>query len=169
MQIHFDYIHGPALRVLAKALIEIAEIQEQAVQSIVPVGAMSSSDVTLAAQQKQDLANAAANREDDAAREAMQAKRDEAKKSRKAAASAEAPKQSPSAGAQPQETTATTASPSEPARTVSLEEVRAVCAAKSNSGKAADVKALLKEFGAAKLTDVDPAKFADLLTAAEAL
>jgi len=124
MQIHFDHIHGPALRVLAKALIEIAELQEQQLES----SAMPTSDVVLAAQPK---------------------------KPRKAAGEV--------TGEVTREVTPA------PAPAVTLEQVRAVCAAKSNSGKAAEVKALLQKFGATKLTDVDPAKFADLLTAAEAL
>lgn len=126
MQIHFDHIHGPALRVLAKALIEIAELQEQQLES----SAISTSDVVLAAQPK---------------------------KPRKAAP--------PVTGEVTGEVTPAPA----PAPAVTLEQIRAVCAAKSNFGKVAEVKALLKQFGAAKLTDVDPAKFADLLTAAEAL
>lgn len=132
MQIHFDHIHGPALRVLAKALIEIAELQEQQLES----SAMPTSDVVLAAQPK---------------------------KPRKAAGEV--------TGEVTREVTreVTPAPAPAPAPAVTLEQVRAVCAAKSNSGKAAEVKALLKQFGAAKLTDVDPAKFADLLTAAEAL
>lgn len=52
---------------------------------------------------------------------------------------------------------------------VTLEQVRAMCASKSQVGKAPEVKQLLQKFGAAKLTDVDPAKFADLLTEVEAL
>ena len=122
MQIQFDKLDGPALRVLAKALIEIADLQEQQLES----SAISTSDVVLAAQPK---------------------------KPRKAAG----------------EVTGEVTPAPAPAPAVTLEQIRAICAAKSNFGKVAEVKALLKQFGATKLTDVDPAKFADLLTAAEAL
>ena len=47
-----------------------------------------------------------------------------------------------------------------------LEEVRAVLAEISRKGKTAEMKALLSEFGAAKLSDVDPTRYKDLLAAA---
>jgi len=119
MQIQFDKLDGPALRVLAKALIEIADLQEQQLES----SAISTSDVVLAA---------------------------------------------PPVEVTGEVTGEVTPAPA-PAPAVTLEQIRAICAAKSNFGKVAEVKALLKQFGATKLTDVDPAKFADLLTAAEAL
>lgn len=59
------------------------------------------------------------------------------------------------------------ASPSESKLT--LEQVRAKLTAISQAGKAAEVKALLKEFGVAKLTDVPPEKFPEILSKAEAL
>lgn len=52
---------------------------------------------------------------------------------------------------------------------VTLEQVRAKLASLSQAGKAAVVKTLLKKFGAAKLTEVDAGKFAELLAEAEAL
>lgn len=52
---------------------------------------------------------------------------------------------------------------------VTLEQVRARLAQLSQAGKTAEIKALLSKFGAAKLTDLSSEKFADLLTAAEAL
>lgn len=57
------------------------------------------------------------------------------------------------AGAQPQ--------------TFTLEEVRARLAAVSKRGKADQVKALLQQFGTTKLTEVDPARYGELMTAAE--
>lgn len=165
MQIHFNYIEGPALRVLAKALVEIAEIQEQQLNARVGASGIGGAiqgggGVMLCAEQRQDLANAEANRQDDAYREELQAKRDATKKTR-------AKKEPEQAAPEPAPKPAPEPAPAKPV--VSLEEVRAVCAAKSNSGKAPQVKQLLQKFGAAKLTDVDPAKFADLLTEAEAL
>ena len=52
---------------------------------------------------------------------------------------------------------------------ITIEKVRAVLAEKSQSGKQPEVKELITKFGANKLTDIDPAKFAELLKEAEAL
>lgn len=50
-----------------------------------------------------------------------------------------------------------------------LVEVRATLARLSNAGKTDEVKALLKKFGASKLTDVPAEKYIALITEAEAL
>lgn len=52
---------------------------------------------------------------------------------------------------------------------ITLEEVRAVLAAKSVQGYTAEVQALIHKRGLEKLSQVDPAQYADLLTEAEAL
>lgn len=65
---------------------------------------------------------------------------------------------------QPQETKATAK-----AKEISIETVRAVLADKSQSGKQLEVKALITKHGARKLTDVDPAKYEELLKEAEML
>ena len=52
---------------------------------------------------------------------------------------------------------------------IKLEDVRAVLADISRSGKTAEMKALLAKFGASKLSDIDPVKYADLLAEAEAV
>ncbi len=52
---------------------------------------------------------------------------------------------------------------------LTLEEVRAVLAAKSQSGKQKEVKALITKYGAKKLTDIDPACYKELLREAEVL
>lgn len=52
---------------------------------------------------------------------------------------------------------------------VTLEQVRAVLTEKSQSGKTAEVRALLQKFGAAKLSEIEPDKYSELLKAAEAL
>jgi hypothetical protein len=52
---------------------------------------------------------------------------------------------------------------------ITIEKVRAVLAEKSQSGKQAEVKALITKFGAKKLTDIDPEKYEDLLKEAEVL
>lgn len=52
---------------------------------------------------------------------------------------------------------------------VTLEQVRAVLAEKSRSGHTAEVRALLVKHGAAKLSKVDPAEYAALLTEAGAI
>ena len=52
---------------------------------------------------------------------------------------------------------------------IALETVRAVLAEKSRAGFTADVRALLEKHGAAKLSEIDPAKYAALMTDAEVL
>jgi len=52
---------------------------------------------------------------------------------------------------------------------VTLEQVRAVLAEKSHDGFTAEVRALLEKYGASKLSQIDPSKYADLLAEAEAL
>jgi hypothetical protein len=52
---------------------------------------------------------------------------------------------------------------------ITLEQVRAVLADKSRSGKTAKVRELLLSFGAEKLSEIDPARYAEMLKAAEAL
>lgn len=53
--------------------------------------------------------------------------------------------------------------------TYTLVEVRAKLAGLSQAGKQAQVKALIESFGAAKLTDIDPAKYAAVMQQAEVL
>lgn len=55
------------------------------------------------------------------------------------------------------------------AKAVTLEEVRAVLADKSQQGFTADVRALLEKYGAPKLSQIDPANYAALLADAEGL
>ena len=50
-----------------------------------------------------------------------------------------------------------------------LEEVRAVLANKSQSGKQKEVKALIATYGVAKLTAIDPTHFSELIQRAEQL
>ena len=57
----------------------------------------------------------------------------------------------------------------QPEKTVTLEEVRAVLAAKSAAGKNAEVKSLISKYGADKLSAVDPGCYAALLKDAEVL
>ena len=52
---------------------------------------------------------------------------------------------------------------------VALEQVRAVLAEKSQDGKTAQVRELIGKFGAGKLSEVAPERYADLLAAAEEL
>ncbi|MDO5722514.1 MAG: hypothetical protein Q4P06_08265 [Actinomycetaceae bacterium] len=52
---------------------------------------------------------------------------------------------------------------------VSLEQVRAALADLSGKGRTAQVKALITQAGAEKLSDVDPAKYGWLLSQAEGL
>lgn len=57
----------------------------------------------------------------------------------------------------------------EPTPTVTLEEVRAKLAGLSQSGKQAEVKTLIKKFGAKKLTEIPKEKYPELLALAEAM
>ena len=52
---------------------------------------------------------------------------------------------------------------------IKLEDVRAVLAEKSRAGHTAEVRALLKKYGAAKLSEIDPANYEALLQDAEAI
>lgn len=52
---------------------------------------------------------------------------------------------------------------------ITIEQVRAVLADKSRSGKTAGVRELLKKFGAGKLSEIDPTRYPELLVEAEAL
>lgn len=52
-------------------------------------------------------------------------------------------------------------------KTVTLEEVRTKLAGLSQTGKQSEVKALIKKFGAVKLTDIPKEKYHELLKAAE--
>ena len=59
--------------------------------------------------------------------------------------------------------------PADPKPTLTLEQVRAVLADKSRHGYTADVKALLRQHGADKLSDIAASEYEALLTEAEAL
>ena len=56
-----------------------------------------------------------------------------------------------------------------PAKAVTLEQVRAVLADKSQQGFTADVRTLLEKYGAPKLSQIDPASYAALMADAESL
>lgn len=57
----------------------------------------------------------------------------------------------------------------EPKPQLKLEDVRAVLAEKSRAGHTAEVRALLKKYGAAKLSEIDPANYEALLQDAEVI
>ena len=57
----------------------------------------------------------------------------------------------------------------EPKPELKLEDVRAVLAEKSRAGHTAEVRALLKKYGAAKLSEIDPANYEALLQGAEVI
>lgn len=52
---------------------------------------------------------------------------------------------------------------------VTLEEVRAILAEKSHDGFTAEVRTLIEKYGASKLSQIDPSKYASLLADAEGL
>ena len=54
-------------------------------------------------------------------------------------------------------------------KTLTLEDVRAVCADKSRSGFTAEVKALLGKHGAEKLSEINPAEYKALLAEVKVL
>ena len=56
-----------------------------------------------------------------------------------------------------------------PAKKVTLEQVRAVLADKSQQGFTADVRTLLEKYGAPKLSQIDPASYAALMADAESV
>lgn len=70
--------------------------------------------------------------------------------------------------AQP-ETPVSAKEPDPPAKAVTLEQVRAVLADKSQQGFTADVRTLLEKYGAPKLSQIDPASYAALMADAESL
>lgn len=60
----------------------------------------------------------------------------------------------------------------EPAKKVAeitLEKVRGVLADKSRSGFTAEVREIIKSFGAERLSEIDPGNYAEILKRAEAL
>ena len=80
------------------------------------------------------------------------------------------------AEAQPEPAKAKRASPKKPAaeeapaaEAITLEQLRAKMAAKSQAGKGPECKALLATFGANNLTTLPVEKYSDLLAAVEAL
>lgn len=124
---------------------------------------------SLSVEQVKDLADAQANREDNAAREALQAERAAKKpKAAKTATAAPAATETPSDSSISAETPASTATPASPSE-ITLEQVRAKLAALSQAGKAPEVKKLIASTGATKLTDVPAEKYGELLAAAEEL
>ena len=67
------------------------------------------------------------------------------------------------------ETPASEKLPDPKTKPVTLEQVRAVLADKSQQGLTAEVRALLEKYGAPKLSQIDPVHFSALLTDAETL
>ena len=67
------------------------------------------------------------------------------------------------------ETPASEKLPDPKTKPVTLEQVRAVLADKSQQGLTTEVRALLEKYGAPKLSQIDPAHFSALLADAETL
>jgi hypothetical protein len=53
--------------------------------------------------------------------------------------------------------------------TLSLEEVRCILATKSRDGHSDEIKALIKEFGANRLSDINPTQYGELLKKVEVI
>ena len=75
----------------------------------------------------------------------------------------------PSAESEEKPTTQETPEVKPTAKTISVEDVRAVLTPISQSGKAAQVKTLLIKHGANRLSDIDPSEYGSLLADAEVL
>ena len=73
------------------------------------------------------------------------------------------------AGVAQMETPVSVKEPEPTAKSVTLEQVRAVLADKSQQGFTADVRMLLEKHGALKLSQIDPANYAALMADAENL
>ena len=52
---------------------------------------------------------------------------------------------------------------------ISLEQIRSILADKSRSGKTAEVRAIIKKYGADRLSDIDPKDYPKVLKDAEVL
>lgn len=61
------------------------------------------------------------------------------------------------------------AQPQSATKALVLEDVRSVLAQKSIEGHTAEIQALIRKYGADKLSQVDPAHYSDLLREAEVL
>ena len=70
-------------------------------------------------------------------------------------------------GSQPESSVQPESKPT--SKPLTLEEVRAVLAEKSRNGHTAKIQELLEKHGAAKLSEIDPQKYAALLAEAEVL
>ena len=70
-------------------------------------------------------------------------------------------------GSQPESSVQPESKPT--SKPLTLEDVRAVLAEKSRNGHTAKIRELLKKHGAAKLSEIDPQKYAALLAEAEVL
>ena len=57
----------------------------------------------------------------------------------------------------------------EQAETIPLEKIRGVLADKSRNGHTAEVREIIKSFGADRLSSIDPKNYAEVLKKAEAL
>ena len=74
-----------------------------------------------------------------------------------------------------QQTQTTTTNPSKPPlpvkteASITIEKVRKILAEKSQAGKQPEVKALINCYGVNRLTEIDPAKYSELIKKAEEL
>ena len=68
-----------------------------------------------------------------------------------------------------QQNSKSAAKKAEPKPELKLEDVRAVLAEKSRAGHTAEVRALLKKCGAAKLSEIDPANYEGLMREGEVI
>jgi len=62
-----------------------------------------------------------------------------------------------------------TQQPTKAEASVTIEQVRKVLAEKSQAGKQPEVKALINRYGVNRLTEIDPAKYSELIKQAEEL
>lgn len=152
MDLRLEYLSPAQMRVMAKTLMELADIEER--------------------ERAQDEAKEAEWRSLRFSRPATEvlaaepAEPAEAPKKRASKAASAAPAAEPPA-APPAATEQTPAAPSD--KTVTLTELRAKLAQLSRDGKADQVKTMLAQFNAAKLTDLTPDVYGAAMAAAHAL
>ncbi|MDD3238537.1 MAG: DNA ligase [Lachnospira sp.] len=91
------------------------------------------------------------------------------KKAQKAVEAQKGPKTQTDSPEEEKNPSGTGSSNKEEKPTVTIEQVRAVLAEKSQAGLTSKVKTLLESFGANKLSAVDPAEYEKLLAAAQGL
>lgn len=164
MQVTLEAYTSAEAQIIAGALVALAEERERAEQESVE---KYRSKLGLPAEEPLEF------NPEPVQQPAVEEKRAKKRKAVEAAASAEPPATNPAPSTEPpashSEVAALEQKHTELAQELTLEAVRAKLAAISQAGKQAQVKALLADYGVAKLTDLPQDKYADILEKAEAI